>query len=121
MCLGIKSFSFAKRAKTDIVCYKFLKKNDFNEIFTPYRHTLITIGSTYESKLRVENRFFNNSRVEDGLHSLANKFDVSHCFRGNQGIIVKCIIPAGSWYFEGYFDRYLSYASNKITYVEIIE
>lgn len=121
MCLDIKRFSFAKRAKTDIVCYKFLVKNDYNELATPYRYRLITIGSTYESELKVKSRFFKNSRVEDGLHSLVNKSDVSRCFRGTRGVVVKCIIPAGSRYFEGHFDIYMSYASDKITYVEIID
>ena len=34
-------------------------------------------------------------------------------------VIFKCIIPKGSSYYEGRFDRYESYCSNSIKLIEV--
>jgi len=34
---------------------------------------------------------------------------------------IKCVIPKGSTYYVGTFDYWKSYASDKLTYVEIID
>ena len=56
--------------------------------------------------------------VNVGLHSYKNYID---CLRSNESIfeIVKCIIPKDSYYYEGKFQEEDSFASSKLTYVEI--
>jgi hypothetical protein len=87
---------------------------------TPYQETEIKIGETYISKL-----IKNNDRVEEGLHSFATLKDakaltiIVSC-RYNY-VIAKCVIPKGSRYYKGKFDTYTSYASDTLSYVEIIK
>lgn len=83
------------------------------EYKTPFTCCPIEIGKTYTSTLKKIGR-----RVERGLHSfkmVANIEKEIHC-----STIAKCIIPKGSIYYKGRFDIETSYASNKITYVELL-
>lgn len=83
------------------------------KIVTPYRCFPIEIGKTYTSELikRIEH-------VYEGLHSYKNSEDAKKYYTG---IYVECIIPKGSKYYEGKFIDYDAYASDKLTYVKIIE
>ena len=83
------------------------------KIQTPYRDFIVEIGKTYDSIL-VKNLEY----VHQGLHSYKNPIDTK---RYDYGIYVECIIPKGSEYYEGTFCDKDSYASNKLTYVKIIE
>lgn len=84
-------------------------------LVTPYRKYPIEIGKTYTSDL-VCNEY---NEVEIGLHSFINKQDAFDDVIQN-GFVVKCIIPKGSKYYEGTFDISESYASDCITYIEIV-
>ena len=83
------------------------------KIQTPYRNFIVEIGKTYNSVL-----VKNNGYVHEGLHSYKNPIDTK---KYNYGIYVECIIPKGSKYYEGTFCNRYSYASDKLTYVKIIE
>lgn len=83
---------------------------------TPYRLFPIKIGNTYTSDLILEKTFGNT--VEVGLHSFVR---ASSAFNDGDGVVVKCVIPKGSKYFEGTFDRQPAFASNCIIYLELIE
>lgn len=80
---------------------------------TSYRNFEIKIGKTYTSDLEKE-----DDRIEKGLHSFKS-LGVAKKFSHNK--IVKCIIPKGSTYYIGKFGNFISYASDKLTYVEIIK
>ena len=88
---------------------------------TPYQWFKVIIGETYTSKL---NKI--DSIVEEGLHSFATLKDAKA--RPNSSIVAKCIIPKGSEYYEGvykvgfrYIENYKSYASDTLTYLEIVK
>lgn len=83
------------------------------KIATPYRRFPIEIGKTYDSILRK-----NDEYVHEGLHSYKN---LDGAKKHHTGIYVECIIPKGSKYYEGTFCNRDSYASDKLTYVKIIE
>lgn len=83
------------------------------KIQTPYRDFIVEMGKTYDSVL-----VKNDEYVNEGLHSYKNSIDSK---RYDYGIYVKCIIPKGSEYYEGTFCDMDAYASNKLTYVKIIE
>ena len=83
-----------------------------DEYYTPYQQFEVKIGETYFSKL---DKWYNI--VEKGLHSFETLKDAKDC----RDIIAKCIIPKGSEYYKGMFNDNISYASNKLTYLEIIE
>ena len=83
------------------------------KIVTPYREFPIEIGKTYDSELIKKDEY-----VHEGLHSYKNLGDAK---KRNIGIYVECIIPKGSKYYEGKFVDKDAYASDKLTYVKIIE
>ena len=83
------------------------------KIVTPYRFFPIEIGKTYDSELIKSDDY-----IYEGLHSFKNLHDVKNDY---SGIYAKCLIPKGSKYYEGKFNECDSYASDKLTYVKIIE
>ena len=83
------------------------------KIQTPYRDFIVEIGKTYDSVL-----VKNNGYVHAGLHSYKDPIDAK---KYDYGIYAECIIPKGSEYYEGTFWDMDSYASDKLTYVKIIE
>ena len=82
------------------------------KIVTPYRCFPIEFGKTYDSKL-----IKNDEYVYEGLHSYKNSNDAKI---DNSGIYAECIIPKGSKYYEGKFVDKDAYASDKLTYIQII-
>ena len=99
---------------------KINKKLLPTKFITPYRHVIIEIGKTYESALEIY-----NDAIHEGIHSFARLNDLKeflHDVTENQAIsIAKCIIPKGSKYFIGTFEGEDCYASDKLTYLELIE
>ena len=83
---------------------------------TPYQRFPIEIGETYESDLI--KRYGN--QIYKGLHSFGNLNEAIEDAKLDCDIIVKCIIPKGSTYYIGKFNDKVSYASNKLKYLEII-
>ena len=82
---------------------------------TPFQRAIVEIGETYHSAL-----IKTGDRVEEGLHSY-QKLGVVERFIDATTIGVKCIIPKGSKYYVGTYGKDVSYASDKLIYVELIE
>lgn len=126
MCLELKENVQSKIAERNITCYKFVEKfNHSNDLTTPYKHAVVEIGKTYTSEINQSGLSINKA-----LHSYKNKSNAvkdAKYFSDNdyrKTLVVKCRIPKGSVYYQGYFDGDLkapSYASNCIEYLEIIE
>lgn len=119
MCLQLKKLAFKHFALTDVVVYKHLKCDRFvsDLLYTPYRFTSVSIGETYKSDLIKE-----HNSVDFGLHSFKHLIDaVLDGESEGSHVVVKCIIPRGSWYYKGIFFSKTSYASNRIKYVEIVK
>lgn len=118
MCLVIRSLSFKRIALCNIVVYKHLESNGKNPDYrTPYRGTIVKMGETYESDL---SRVCND--VDAGLHSFGKKKDAISDGRSEcSDVVVKCIIPFGSRYYKGKFAGKVSFASDKLRYVGVIE
>ena len=83
------------------------------KIVTPYREFPIEIGKTYDSELIKKDEY-----VHEGLHSYKN---LDHAKNYYVKFYAECIIPKGSKYYEGKFVDNDAYASDKLTYVKIIE
>ena len=116
-------FDYKYSWEHDMACHNITIENDLDLkpdciYVTPYRDTIINIGETYKSKLR---KFITpiGYTIEEGLHSFTR---VEDAYNDGCGIIVKCIIPKGSKYYKGVFgyESVPSYASDCITYVEIV-
>ena len=83
---------------------------------TPYQGFPIEIGETYESDLI---KTYGN-QIHKGLHSFGILNEAIEDAELDCDIIVKCIIPKGSIYYVGKSHDKVSYASNKLKYLEII-
>lgn len=131
MCLYLNEKHSPKVATKDITCYKFLKRNLNRNLeyyySTYYQNSPVAIGNTYESKIIVETRVIGGHLINIALHSYKylsslRKTIKKYGYVYDRIAIVKCIIPKGSTYYLGDFEgEGLSYASDKLTYVEILE
>jgi hypothetical protein len=122
MCL--EKISKKKIATEDIVVYKLVYT--YNDcLHTVFQYSLVEIGKTYHSKIKIINRFSKNKYIEIALHSFKNLNDAIIHKNSDAKKIVKCIIPKGAKYYEGVFDTGWisspSFASDTIKYVEKIE
>lgn len=132
MCLYIDDkihgiFKRIKKAKEDIVCYKILHDH-CGRLFTPYTITEVPsqiyqgevpmVGEPLKSR-RFFRRIFHSDLINEGyIHT----FRVWPCARNaaewfaKKGVrvrIFKCIIPKGTYYYQG-TER--DYASEQIVY-----
>lgn len=127
MCL-VRSNIFCgpKYATIDIICYKVLCKNNQNEYFSPCQHFIYKLNkcvssnfsftlstSTYfppQKEYTVLKSLTNFNCVTQGLHSF-NCLPAAIKFKDyfvKEGIVMKCTIPKGSWYYEGIQDELVS-------------
>ena len=129
MCLVIKQLE-PKIANKDIICYKLVKRTKIKGIYkSSFQGFEYIIRQLYTNNLDI--RFANKSIkrsfykrfyiIEEGMfHSYtSNLYPVILSPLPNCALL-KCIIPEGAYYFEGYFDDCPSYASSQIKILEEI-
>lgn len=114
-----------KTAKKDITCYKMLFKRDNGEYCTYYRCVPVKFGKRYEEHQDIpitnESRrtgfgYERTSTISKGvLHVFKNRKDAERVavedknmmyYNRDNPVIVKAIIPKGTKYIEGTFDRW---------------
>lgn len=122
MCLIIKKFSLKRIATSDIECYKFLYINKEDYIHTPYQMKEVHINETYESEIKLKNRFspFFQTEGHKGLHTFVDKEKAMEYVWGKNRVLAICIIPKGSTFYIGNFQGNRGYISNSLKYVEIV-
>jgi len=136
MCLYSKTDK-AKRAIENIVCYKIVIKIDGDKCYkTPYFHAVINdniINGKEDFKASGKKNIKENSLdfcVEGGfvhtfdnlekafiIKSFLKKYHAAFGCSALEYSIFRCIIPKGTFYFEGYDS---DYASRKIRFVEMV-
>ena len=129
MCLVTTQLE-PKIADKDIVCYKLVKRTKIKGIYkSNFQRFEYVIRQLYTNNLDI--RFVNKNikryfytgfyKIEEGMfHSY-----VSHLYPVILSplpncALLKCIIPKGAYYYEGYFGDSLSYASSQIKILEEI-
>jgi len=142
MCLDLNpNQRQSKIAEDDIICYKVLDKNYVHDkLTTIFKRSVVNIGKLYTSEFTFNH---DSTSVQMGLHSFVHEDDAKKLmeyvnrYKSNNehelnkfAVVVKCIIPKGSSYYEGNFEYYTdlgreaqnvdSYASNVLIYNEII-
>ena len=131
MCLHLNHLE-PKIADKDIVCYKLVDKTKIKGVYKSYFQEFeYVIRQSYTNNLDIKfvDRIIKNLcpsyphygiyAIEEGMfHSYANYLSaitiLPNC------VTLKCIIPKGAYYFEGYFGNYPSYASSQIKILEEI-
>ena len=136
MCLLINQLE-PKIADKDIVCYKLVKrtkikgvyKSSFQEFEYVIRQLYTNnINYSFANKVIKKERIFISYMnyleadfIEEGMfHSYVNHLYPAILSPLPNWALLKCIIPKGAYYFEGYFDESPSYASSQIKILEEI-
>ena len=136
MCLIIMQLE-PKIADKDIVCYKLVKRTKIKGVykssfqrFEQVIRQLYTnnINYSFANKVIKKERIFisymnylEEDFIEEGMfHSYVNHLYPVILSPLPNCALLKCIIPKGAYYFEGYFDDSPSYASSQIKILEEI-
>lgn len=129
MCLHLEKGATLQIAEEDIIVYKSLEYEN-GIYFTPYRECHVEMGKTYTSELNkvkadkdfvYPNNFICDADIFEGLHAFMNYEETIRFSIAHERFTAKCIIPKGSSYYVGLFAEGAACASDKLTYVEIIE
>ena len=133
MCLVTAQLK-PKIADEDIVCYKLVKRTKIKGIYkSSFQGFEYIIRQLYTNNLdiRFVDKIIKNLDttrsglclyiIEEGMfHSYASYLYPVILSPLPHGALLKCIIPKGAYYFEGYFDDSPSYASSQIKILEEI-
>ena len=133
MCLVINHLE-PKIADKDIVCYKLVVRTKIKGIYkSSFQGFEYIIRQLYTNNLdiRFVDKIIKNLDttrsglclyiIEEGMfHSYASYLYPVILSPLPNGALLKCIIPKGAYYFEGYFDDSPSYASSQIKILEEI-
>ena len=125
MCLFINHLE-PKIADKDIVCYKLVERTKIKGIYkSKYQEFEYVIRQLYTNYFDIKyidmliKRRYSRFAIEEGMfHSYVNYLSAITVLPNR--VALKCIIPKGAYYFEGYFGNYPSYASSQIKILEEI-
>ena len=128
MCLVLKYLE-PKIADEDIICYKLVERTNIKGIYkSSFQGFEYVIRQLYTNNIKIEfsdklikdKVLFGYSIEEDMFHSYASYLYPVILSPLPCGALLKCIIPKGAYYFEGYFDESPIYASSQIKILEEI-
>lgn len=131
MCLI--NISEKKIAENDIIVFKHIEKVPCNKSETKDRYESSYMGTkiVFNKILKSPITIFNNYKITKALHSYISIVDARQQAEYWGEILVECVIPTGSIYYEGitetrnYMDekiiRRKSFASDTLIYKEILK
>ena len=127
MCLFINHLE-PKIADKDIVCYKLVKRTKIKGIYESnylkFEYIIRQLYTNYfdikYADMLIKKRYSRSVIEESMFHSYENHLYPVILSPLPNCALLKCIIPKGAYYFEGYFDDSPSYASSQIKILEEI-
>ena len=134
MCLVINQLK-PKIADKDIVCYKLVERTNIKGIYkSSFQGFEYVIRQLYTNNfdIRFVDKIIKNLDttrsglclyiIEEGMfHSYVSYLYPVILSPLPHGALLKCIIPKGAYYYEGYFYDLPSYASSQIKILEEIK
>ena len=131
MCLVTTQLE-PKIADKDIICYKLVKRTKIKGVYkSSFQGFEYVIRQLYTNNLDirfVDKIIKNLDTTRSGLCLYITEEGMFHSYESYlypvilsplpNGALLKCIIPKGAYYFEGYFDDSPSYASSQIKILE---
>ena len=126
MCLILTQLK-PKIADKDIICYKIVKKSKVKGVYkSGIQRFEYIIRQLYTNHINIKyiniyiKKYYNIFTIGVGMfHSYANYLPTKLALSSDY-ITLKCIIPKESYYFEGYSNNLLLYASSQIKILEEI-
>ena len=133
MCLFLNHL-IPKIADKDIICYKYVKRTKVKGVYkASIQRFEYIIRRLYTNNINI--RFVNKIvktwcltypylmyNIDEGMfHSYKSRLCPVILSPLPSCALLKCIIPKGAYYFEGYFDNSPSYASSQIKILEEIK
>lgn len=121
MCLYTRQIR-ARRAEKDIICYKTVRRRyqsvDCDSFTSKYKDFIYSLGKTYTTSLFCEipprwSLDYTIGLINFGFHSFA---DLNTAAKDRQSceVILKCVIPKDTLYYESYDGSYYCSKSIKI-------
>ena len=131
MCLIVNN-PIPKIADKDIICYKMVTKYRIKGVYlSEYQSFEYIIGRLYTNNIDVKHSeallqtIYRKDTSLTGTYSISDfmfhSYQSPYKYSIRADTIVKCVIPKGAYYFEGYFDNSPSYASSQIKILEEIK
>ena len=133
MCLYVTHLE-PEIADKDIICYKLVKRTKIKGVYkSSFQRFEYIIRKLYTNNINI--RFVNKIvktwcltypylmySIDEGMfHSYKSRLCPVILSPLPSCALLKCIIPKGAYYFEGYFDNSPSYASSQIKILEEIK
>lgn len=128
MCLITNQLE-PKIADKDIICYKLVKRTKIKGVYkSGFQGFEYIIRQLYTNNINIEfthklirySSFLRYSIEEGMFHSYVSSLYPIRLNTPPNWITLKCIIPKGAYYYEGYFGGSPSYASSQIKILEEI-
>lgn len=114
-------------AEEDIVCYKIVEKSDKGPLISISQRFEYILGKTYDNGIPDPEKIPYRKTLcgiglYGGLFHSYSSLKKRQLDKDLKEVEVKCIIPKGAYYFDGYVSGSLAegYASSQIKIVEII-
>jgi len=114
MCLLSTSIK-PKKAKEDIVCYKFFFKRN-GRLISPWTHFEWRTNVTYTARKakpmypnEIKDGYFHSFTTNEIADEMADHYSgIRHCY------VYECVIPKGTYYYTGEHRGLSGYASKKL-------
>ena len=126
MCLTITQLE-PKIADKDIICYKHVRRTKIKGIYISSGMGFeYIIRQLYTNNLDIKyvnfiiKKRYNMFIIEENMFHSFSKYLPTMSTLSSNYVALKCIIPKGSYYFEGYLNSILCYASSQIKILEEI-